>query len=90
MARPVPAVEVAGQIELIGAGSPLTVDPAAIYTVDAVIFMSVGKIVQSTAVREQAGFCFVVQVHTQINVSGMPLQYGVQFKNLVHKVHSHL
>ena len=45
----VPAVKIAGKVELIGTGSPLAVDPGAIEMVDAEIMMGIGKILQSAA-----------------------------------------
>ena len=80
----IPVVEVAGQIQLFGAGRPLPVDPAARHPVETVILMAVGKVVQGLAVGEQPILGLLIQPHPQVDVACVPLQSGVQLEYLVH------
>ena len=77
---PVPAVEITGQIQLIGIGSPLSVNPAAIHRMDAKIIMSIGKIPQHTAIGHQARLGVPVKLHPIFNIPGKGLQLGIQFQ----------
>ena len=59
----VPAVEFALQIQLVGAGRPLPVVPAAIHVMEAKVHVSVGKIIQALSLGQNTFFCRPVQVH---------------------------
>ena len=59
----VPAVEFTLQIQLVGAGRPLPVVPAAIHVMEAKVHVSVGKIIQALSLGQNALFCRPVQVH---------------------------
>ena len=88
MAGLIPAVEIAGQVKLIGAGRPFPINPTAFHPMKAIVFVTVGKFVQGTAVAKQAAFGGMILVHPKVNVAGMPLQHRVQFQKLVHRIPS--
>ena len=79
MAGLIPAVEFTFQIQLVSRGCPFAVDPAGIGTVETIIVVRIGKVVQCLSLRKQAAFGGPVQEHTKINVTGEGLQLGVQF-----------
>ena len=82
----VPAVEFALQIQLVGAGRPLPVVPAAIHVMEAKVHVSVGKIIQALSLGQNTFFCRPVQVHPQINIPGERLKLGIQIQNTIHSV----
>ena len=84
----VPAVEIAGQVELVGAGGPLTVDPSAVHMVDAEEICTVCKIIQRSAVGEQTALCAVITGHTQVNVTLKRHQLRVELQDPIHVVSS--
>ena len=78
MARLVPAVDLSFQIELVGAGRPFPVYPAILHSVEAIIIVGVGKIIQRLPLCKDTVFRLTVQVHTQINIPGKVFQLGIQ------------
>ena len=80
MACPVPTVEFTCQIQLIGIGSPLAVNPASVHMMDTKIIMSVRKIIQGVSVRQKTLFGIPIQLHPVINVPGEILKLGIQFQ----------
>ena len=79
MAGLVPAVEVTLQVQLVGAGRPLPVDPAALHMVEAEVVMGVGELVQGLPLGKDPALGCPVQEHAQINVPRKRLQLGIQF-----------
>ena len=82
----VPLVEFAGEVELVGAGRPLPVDPAALHVVEAQIIVGLGEVAEGASLGQQAGLGAAIQVHSQVNVSREGLQLGIQFQNSIHGV----
>ena len=86
MAGLVPLVEFAGEVQLVGAGRPLPVEPAALHMVEAQIIVGLSEVTEGAALGQQAVFRAAVQVHPQVNVSREGLQLGIQFQNSIHDV----
>ncbi len=76
----VPLVEFTGEVELVGAGCPLPVVPAAVYMVEAVVVVGVGEVVQSLVFAENPFLGGAVEKHSQVNVSGVGLELRVEFQ----------
>ena len=77
MARLIPAVEIAGEVELVGAGRPLPVDPASVHPVEAEVVVGVGKLIEGTPLGKQAVLGSPVEEHSKINVACVSFQLGV-------------
>ena len=84
MAGLVPAVKITREVKLIGAGSPLTVDPVAVVVMNAEIMMGVGKILQGAAAGEKTVFRAVVKLHAKLNIALKRLELRVQFQYSIH------
>ena len=84
MAGLIPAVELTFQVQLVGAGCPLTVDPAVIQMVDAIVIMGIGKVIQRLTFSQNASLRIAVKLHAVVNIPGKVLQLGVQFQNTIH------
>ena len=83
--KPVPAVEITAQIELIGPGSPFAVDPAVGQSVEAVVFVSVGKVVQrAETFAQQLLFLGGVAVHTELQVALVGLELRISLNDAKH------
>ena len=65
----IPCIKFAFQVELVGGRSPLTVIPAAIYMVETVIPVTVGKFFQGLSFRQETGFCCLVKGHSCFNIT---------------------
>ena len=72
-----PAVKIAGQVELIGAGRPFPVDPAPLHPVEAKVIVGVGKLIERTPLRKQTVLGGPVEEHPKINVACVGLQLGI-------------
>ena len=77
MAGFVPVVKIPFQVQLIGAGCPLPVDPASLNMVEAEIIVGVGKVVQGLALGKQPGLGAAVEEHPQVDVAGEGGELGV-------------
>ena len=69
----IPVVEFSGEVQLVGAGGPFPIIPAAVYMVEAEVFVSVGKFVQALSLGKDSVQGILIQTHPQINVSGKVL-----------------
>ncbi len=76
----VPVVEFAFQIQLVGAGCPLPVVPAAVNVMEAVVVVGVGEIVQGLVLAENPFLGGAVEKHSQVDVSGEGLELRVEFQ----------
>ena len=76
----VPAVEFALQVQLVGAGGPLPIVPAAVNVMEAVVIVGVGEVVQGLTFVENPFLGGAVEKHSQVNVSGVGLELGVEFQ----------
>ena len=83
MAGLVPVVEIAGQVELMGAGRPFAVVPAALHVMKAEIAVGIGKIIQPPVVN-QLFLRGLIELHAQLDIAGKGLELGIEFQNLVH------
>ena len=75
----VPIVELALQVQLISGGGPLTVDPAGLGAVEAVVVICICEIIQGLAFGKQTALGGAIQEHAQVNVACEGCELRVQF-----------
>ena len=80
----IPSVKIAGQIQLVGAGSPFTVGPSGFSAVEAIIVMGIGKFIQRPNLSQQAVFGCPVEEHPKIDITGKVFKLGIILKNTIH------
>ena len=84
MGRGVPVVKFAGEVELVGAGSPLPIVPAPGHMVEAEVFVGIGEFTEGLPLGKNSVLGVLIQTHPQIDVSGEVLELGIQFQNTIH------
>ena len=78
----VPATEITGQIHPFGGRCPLTVDPATIDLMEAIIQMAIGEICQRTFRTHQGCLLVLVIAHAHFDIALKGLQIRIQLCDL--------
>ena len=81
--RPMPVVEIAGQIDFVRAGGPLAVDPAVRLMMKAEIAVGVGKVPQTPIPRQLTQFALIA-IHAKVEIALIGLQIWEFFQDMIH------